>query len=125
MANNKDTVLTKKAHTKEQYTEEQINHLAKCMDPESGYLHFIKNFYWIQHPVKGRIQFDPFPYQERLLHGYHKYRHIISLLSRQCGKCVEKNTKIKVKHKITGEIIELPIGDFFALQQHKVEDNNE
>jgi len=81
-----DGVLTKKAHKKETYTEQEIQHLVKCMDPNTGYLHFMKNFYYIQHPVKGKLLFKPFPYQERLLQSYHNHRFNINLLSRQCGK---------------------------------------
>lgn len=32
--------------------------------------------------------------------------------SRQIGKCVYKDTKIKIRNKKTGEIKELPIGEF-------------
>jgi ABC-type Mn2+/Zn2+ transport system ATPase subunit len=35
------------------------------------------------------------------------------------GKCVDINTKIKLRNKKTGEIIETTIGDFYALQEKK------
>jgi hypothetical protein len=81
-----DGVLTKKANTRETYTEDQINDLAKCMDPNDGYLHFAKHFAFIQHPVKGKLLFDPFDYQVRLLHSYHDHRFNINMLPRQTGK---------------------------------------
>lgn len=33
------------------------------------------------------------------------------------GKCVDINTKIKLRNKKTGEIIETTIGDFYASQE--------
>ena len=54
-----DGVLTKKANQQEQYTNEQIEELMKCMDPDNGYLHFSKHYAFIQHPVKGKLLFDP------------------------------------------------------------------
>jgi hypothetical protein len=81
-----DGVLTKKAHTKEKFTEQEVQDMAQCMDPTLGYLHFAKNFFHIQHPVKGKIKFEPFEYQERLLAAYHDYRFNINMLPRQSGK---------------------------------------
>ena len=67
MSKSLDGVLTKKANTKETFTEDQVEHLRKCMDPKEGYMHFAKNFAYIQHPVKGKLLFEPFEFQERLL----------------------------------------------------------
>ncbi len=86
MSKSLDGVLTKKANKKETYTENQIEDLLKCMDPESGYLYFAKNFAYIQHPVKGKLLFDPYEYQERLMESYHNYRFNVNMLPRQTGK---------------------------------------
>lgn len=86
MAKSLDGVLTKKAHSKEKFTEQQVEHLLKCADPKDGYLHFAKNFFYIQHPVKGKMLFEPFEYQERLLQSYHEFRFNINMLPRQSGK---------------------------------------
>jgi len=86
MAKSLDGVLTKKANQREQFTEQQIEHLAQCMDPNTGYLYFLKHFYKIQHPVKGQLLFEPFEYQERLLSSYHNHRFNINMLPRQTGK---------------------------------------
>ena len=40
------------------------------MDHDNGYLHFARNFAFIQHPVKGKLLFDPFTHQVRLLKSY-------------------------------------------------------
>ena len=49
-------------------------------------MHFAKHFAYIQHPVKGKLLFEPFEYQERLLQSYHDYRFNINMLPRQTGK---------------------------------------
>ena len=86
MSKSLDGVLTKKAHSKETYTNEQIEQLAKCMDPDDGYLYFARNFAYIQHPVKGKLLFEPFDYQLGLMETYHKYRFNINMMPRQTGK---------------------------------------
>jgi hypothetical protein len=86
MAKSLDGVLTKKAHTKEKFTEEQVQHLLMCSDPVEGYMHFVKEFFHIQHPTRGKVKFEPFEYQERLLHSYHDFRFNVNMMPRQSGK---------------------------------------
>jgi len=86
MSKSLDGVLIKKANQRESFTEEQIKHLSKCMDPDDGYLHFARNFAYIQHPVKGKLLFEPFTYQLGLMHSYHNYRFNINMMPRQTGK---------------------------------------
>ena len=86
MGKSLDGVLVKKANQKETYSEEQIQDLLQCMDPNDGYLYFAKHFAHIQHPVKGKLLFDPYEYQLRLLHSYHNYRFNINMMPRQTGK---------------------------------------
>lgn len=86
MAKSLDGVITKKAHTREKFTEDQVVDLLACSDPKDGYLHFSRNHFHIQHPVKGKMLFQPFEYQERLLHSYHDFRFNINMLPRQSGK---------------------------------------
>ena len=81
-----DGALTKKAHSKEKFTETQISDLLACSDTTDGYLHFSKHFFYIQHPVKGKLLFNPFQYQEGLLSSYHNQRFNINMLPRQSGK---------------------------------------
>lgn len=81
-----DGVILKKAHQKETFTKDQINHLSSCMDPKTGYLYFSKNFAYIQHPIKGKLLFSPYEYQEDLMHRLHTYRFNINMLPRQTGK---------------------------------------
>lgn len=86
MAKSLDGVLIKKAHKKQKYTLEEVEHLEKCMDPVTGPLYFARNFIQIQHPVKGSIPFQPYEYQERLLDAYTENKQCIAMLPRQMGK---------------------------------------
>tara|TARA_B100000424_G_C22944960_1_gene502893 strand:- start:4833 stop:6416 length:1584 start_codon:yes stop_codon:yes gene_type:complete len=86
MAKILDGVLTKKANKQESFTNEQVEDLMKCMDPELGYLYFAKKFAYIQHPVQGKLLFEPYDYQEKLMDSYHNHRFNINMLPRQTGK---------------------------------------
>jgi hypothetical protein len=79
-------VQIKKAHKRERYTADEIEHIKKCMDADTGYMYFCKNFLKIQHPVQGSLKFQPYGYQERLLESYHNYRNTIAMMPRQSGK---------------------------------------
>jgi hypothetical protein len=81
-----DGVLIKKANRQETFTENQIQELSFCMDSTGGYEYFCRHFFYIQHPVKGKLLFEPFSYQVNLLHSYHDHRFNINMLPRQSGK---------------------------------------
>jgi hypothetical protein len=81
-----DNVLVKKPHQKIPYTGVQIDGFIKCVDPKTGPIYFMSHFFWIQHPTKGKLQYQPYAYQLNLLDSYHNYVHSISLMGRQLGK---------------------------------------
>jgi hypothetical protein len=80
-----DGVLIKKAHKQTTFTNEQIEDLMAC-SADNGYHYFCEKFFYIQHPVKGKLLFEPFSYQTRLLDAYHFHRFNVNLLPRQMGK---------------------------------------
>jgi len=86
MSKSLDGVLVKKANKQETYTNAQVEDLLACMDPDTGYLHFAKNFSHIQHPVRGKLLFDPYEYQLGLMDSYHRFRFNINMMPRQTGK---------------------------------------
>jgi hypothetical protein len=54
----------------------------KCsQDP----VHFMRKYCYIQHPQRGRIQFNLYPFQERVLTLFKKHDYSIVLKSRQLG----------------------------------------
>ena len=86
MSKSLEGVLVKKANKQETFTEHQVEELMRCMDPKRGFLHFAANYAFIQHPVKGKLLFDPYDYQVRLLNTYHDHRFNVNMLPRQTGK---------------------------------------
>jgi hypothetical protein len=86
MAKSLEGVIVKKAHQVESYTEHNIREIARCADPVTGPEYFMNNYFYIQHPTKGKILYNAFEYQSRLIHTYHNYRFSISLMPRQTGK---------------------------------------
>ena len=83
---NIDNQLVKKAHASQKWTEKDIEDLLKCQDPDTGPHYFLENFFYIQHPVKGKLKYEPFDYQKRLIDSYHQHRFNVNLLPRQTGK---------------------------------------
>jgi hypothetical protein len=81
-----DGVLIKSPHRRESYTEFELQELILCADPINGPLYFMDHYFFIQHPVQGKLLYHPFDYQRRLIETYHKYRFSISLMPRQTGK---------------------------------------
>ena len=59
-----DVNLIKKPHQQVSWTEQQMIELARCLDPVSGPEYFLSHYYYIQHPIKGRILYQPFDYQK-------------------------------------------------------------
>ena len=78
--------LVKKPHQRIPYTTDQITDIAKCADPSDGPRYFLSNFFYIQHPTRGKILYQPFDYQLRYIDVCHQYRFSIALLPRQSGK---------------------------------------
>lgn len=81
-----ENVLIKKAHAPTIFSEDQITEFVRCADPVTGPAYFLNNFFYIQHPTKGRMLLHPFEYQLRLIDTYHNNRFSISMLPRQTGK---------------------------------------
>jgi len=86
MAVNKYDNLIKKPYSTQQWTEQDIEDLMKCSDMQIGPHYFLDNFFFIQHPVKGKMKYVPFDYQRRLIDSYHDHRFNVNLLPRQTGK---------------------------------------
>jgi hypothetical protein len=62
--------------------KEQIDEIMKCgEDP----IYFIKKYLYIQHPIKGRLPFQLYPFQEECVDAFLNYKFNIVLKSRQLG----------------------------------------
>jgi len=114
MAQKYDT-LVKKAYATQKWTEKDIDDIMKCNDQKIGPHYFLDNFFFIQHPVKGKMKYKAFDYQRRLIDSYHDHRFNVNLLPRQTGKTttaagyllwfamfVPDSTILVAAHKYTG-----------------------
>jgi len=81
-----EVALVKRPHQQESWTEFELKEFAKCADSLTGPAYFLNNYFYIQHPVKGRMLYKAFPYQDKLIDTYHNNRFSISLMPRQTGK---------------------------------------
>ncbi len=115
MGKNTEVILVKTPYKKEVYTSQQIDEFRQCADPITGPMYFLDNFFYIQHPTRGRMLYHPFDYQKRLIETYHNYRFSISMMPRQTGKStsaagyllwyamfVPDSTILVAAHKYTG-----------------------
>jgi len=110
-----DNKLVKTAYSTLKYSEKDVEELLKCTDPINGPHFFLDNFFYIQHPTKGKLKYEPFDYQRRLIDSYHGNRFNVNLLPRQTGKTttaagyllwyamfVQDATILVAAHKYTG-----------------------
>ena len=73
----------KRPYAETEFTPALVQELLRCQrDP----VHFIKNYVHLQHPLRGKILFDLYDYQEELVRHLQEERWVIALLSRQMGK---------------------------------------
>jgi len=88
MSKDLETAIIRNPYQKMSMTEEQILEFARCADPVTGPEYFMTNYFYIQHPTRGSIQYKPYEYQIRLIDAYHNNRFSISLMPRQTGKTI-------------------------------------
>ena len=86
MSKNLEGVLVKQANRRQTFTHDEIKQFAECADPNTGPAYFLSNYFYIQHPTKGRLLYKPFDFQDELIEIYHNNRFSINLLGRQMGK---------------------------------------
>jgi hypothetical protein len=115
MAKSLEGNLIKKANATHRWTDADVEALLACQDMDSGPTYFLDNFFSIQHPKKGKIQYQAFDYQKELLTSYHNNRFSVNMLGRQMGKTttavgyllwyamfVPDSTILIAAHKYTG-----------------------
>ena len=78
--------LVKAPHKRQHWTDAQLEEFVKCTDPITGPEYFMSNFFYIQHPTRGKLLYHPYDYQKRLISTYHNNRFSISMMPRQTGK---------------------------------------
>ena len=104
-----DDKRVKRPNIELEYTNEDILELEKCSNDINQFLKYVK----IINPDRGEEYFQPYNYQKKLLKALSEERFVISLQSRQSGKCVSSETITNIRNKRTGQIEEISIENFF------------
>ena len=103
----------KKANTVEYVSQdvqqEYIRELIRCRE---DIIYFAEKYFTIISPAKGKHLIKMYPKQKDLLNAMVDNNRVISCASRQVGKCLFRDTKIKIRNKQTLEIEELTIEEF-------------
>ena len=73
----------KKAHTKIEFTPDQIEEFIKCKEDP---VYFAKNHIKIVSLDEGLVNFKPYDFQEKLINNFHNHRFNICKMPRQTGK---------------------------------------
>lgn len=88
---NGDIDIIKKGHSKDFYNLDREEELARCAaDP----VYFIQNYIRVQHPIKGRVPFELYPFQEEMVNAFHNHKDVIALCARQMGKSLHSSSII-------------------------------
>jgi hypothetical protein len=75
--------IIKSPYSKTAYTEDSMLELVRCVDDP---LYFMRTFMKIQHPIRGALPFEPYPFQLNIIKAFHENRFTIALTARQMGK---------------------------------------
>jgi hypothetical protein len=104
----------KKHGVDEEWTTEKVIEYKRCsLDVK----YFIKNYMKIISLDHGLVPFDLYDYQENMIDHFNDNRHSIVLSCRQSGKCLNKDTKIKIRNKKTGEEKEITMQEFHEMNK--------
>lgn len=78
-----ENVFVKSPFKVERFTDDNVRELALCAQNP---VYFIDNYCWVQHPIRGKVQFKLYDYQKELIQCYHESRYSVNMLGRQMGK---------------------------------------
>lgn len=113
----KKNEFIKSTNVQIEWTEELISEFIKCKQSPH---YFIENYVKIVTLDEGLSQFKLRNYQDKIISAFHDNRHVALLMGRQSGKCQIGDSLVTLKNKETGEIFQIPIGEF-----HKISENSQ
>lgn len=108
--------LLKKVGTNVEWTQEMVSEWIRCKDDP---VYFTEKYIKIINLNDGLVNFIPYDYQREIISTVHSSRYTIVTTGRQSGKCFEKNQRLTLKNKKTGEIISLSAIEFKNILQSK------
>ena len=119
--------LIKKDGITHQYTKEEFDEYVKCMNSAA---YFARNYIKVIHLDKGLVDFNLYPYQEKMFDHFTNNRFSIVLAARQSGKCASGNTLIKIRNKRSGQVEQITMADLHTNIDYEpvelvLDDNND
>lgn len=127
MSDNEDIELgsIKKPGVIEYISNEEYEHRIKQIaKAKRDICWWAENYFRIVSVDEGLITIKLYDRQRELLHHIVNNNKSIVLASRQVGKCVYSDEVVKLRNKTTGEIVEMPIGEFYEKMKAKREVGN-
>lgn len=105
----------RKAGEQIEYTDELIKEYIKCKE---DIIYFAEKYFYIVTIDKGKHLIKLYDFQKKILkicqETPNNKQHLICKIFRQAGKCVCKESKIRIRNKKTGEIKEISMEDFYT-----------
>lgn len=98
------------------WTQEMVEEWVRCRD---DVIYFAEKYGSIVHIDYGSIRVQLRDYQKDMLRLMYENRMTIYCLSRQLGKCLHKDSMVKVRNKKTGEVKEVSVEEFHEMQAHQ------
>lgn len=109
-----------------EYTPEMIEEVIKCKE---DIIYFAEKYFNIVTIDEGKRLIDLYDYQKKMLKAFtntppyknpktgslDSKRHLIIKIARQSGKCVYKDSIIKIRNKKTGKMMDISIEKFYDL----------
>ena len=83
--------LIKRANSQHEYTQEQVKEILKCSEDP---IYFIKNYIKIVHLDRGLVNFEMYPFQEKIVKTIQDNRFVICKIPRQSGKTISMTSWI-------------------------------
>ena len=111
----------KRANQPINWTEEMKREWVRCRD---DILYFAENYCSIIHIDWGIIKIQLRDYQRDMLKIMFENRMSMHNLSRQLGKCVSSDTRINIRNKQTGEIMNLTVKEFHDMSNRTAKNVN-
>ncbi len=75
----------KRANQEVTFTPDNVMELRRCAEDP---IYFIRHYVKIQHPTRGSIPFELYPYQERMIRAFQENKYTVILSARQTGKSI-------------------------------------
>lgn len=84
-------------------------------------IYFAEKFVKIVSVDDGTVPFKMYDYQKKMVQHIADNRYTVIKCCRQSGKCVDPNTVVRIRSKITGEVEEITIGELYQRQKMELE----